>query len=55
MLRTYFGGFGASKMTVEEREQHWAQAMRAERDGNAVEYERMLKEVARRVSVTHNE
>lgn len=42
-------------MTVEEREQHWAQAMRAERDGNAVEYERMLKEVARRVSVTHNE
>jgi RNA polymerase sigma-70 factor (ECF subfamily) len=33
-------------MTVEEREQHWAEAMRAERRGDAVAYERMLKEVA---------
>ena len=33
-------------MTVEEREQHWAEAMRAERRGEAVVYERMLKEVA---------
>jgi RNA polymerase sigma-70 factor (ECF subfamily) len=33
-------------MTVEEREQRWAEAMRAERRGEAVGYERMLKEVA---------
>ena len=33
-------------MTVEEREQRWAEAMRAERRGEAVAYERMLKEVA---------
>jgi len=33
-------------MTVEEREQCWAEAMRAERRGDAVAYERMLKEVA---------
>ena len=33
-------------MTVEEREQRWAEAMRAERRGDAVAYERMLKEVA---------
>jgi RNA polymerase sigma-70 factor (ECF subfamily) len=33
-------------MTVEDREQRWAQAMRAERRGEAVAYERMLKEVA---------
>src|SRR5882672_662681 len=33
-------------MTVEEREQRWAEAMRAERRGEAVPYERMLKEVA---------
>jgi len=33
-------------MTVEEREQHWAEAMRAERRGEAVVYERMLKELA---------
>src|ERR1700740_2611998 len=33
-------------MTMEERERHWAEAMRAERRGEAVAYERMLKEVA---------
>lgn len=33
-------------MTIEEREQRWAEAMRAERRGDAVAYERMLKEVA---------
>jgi RNA polymerase sigma factor (sigma-70 family) len=33
-------------MTVEEREQRWAEAMRAERRGDAIAYERMLKEVA---------
>jgi RNA polymerase sigma-70 factor, ECF subfamily len=33
-------------MTMEEREQRWAEAMRAERRGDAVVYERMLKEVA---------
>jgi RNA polymerase sigma-70 factor, ECF subfamily len=33
-------------MTVEQREQRWAEAMRAERRGQAVVYERMLKEVA---------
>ena len=33
-------------MTVEEREQRWAEAMRAERRGEAVAYERMLKGVA---------
>src|SRR5258707_9786705 len=33
-------------MTVNEREQRWAEAMRAERRGEAVAYERMLKEVA---------
>jgi RNA polymerase sigma-70 factor (ECF subfamily) len=33
-------------MTVEEREQRWAEAMRAERRGEAVAYKRMLKEVA---------
>ena len=33
-------------MTVDEREQRWAEAMRAERRGEAVAYERMLKEVA---------
>jgi RNA polymerase sigma-70 factor (ECF subfamily) len=33
-------------MTVEEREQRWAEAMRSERRGDAVEYGRMLKEVA---------
>jgi RNA polymerase sigma-70 factor (ECF subfamily) len=33
-------------MTVEEREQPWAEAMRAERRGEALAYERMLKEVA---------
>jgi RNA polymerase sigma-70 factor (ECF subfamily) len=32
-------------MTVEEREQRWAEAMRSERRGDAVAYERMLKEV----------
>src|SRR5712672_1027810 len=33
-------------MMVEEREQRWAEAMRAERRGEAVVYERMLKELA---------
>jgi len=33
-------------MTAEEREQRWAETMRAERRGEAVAYERMLKEVA---------
>src|ERR1700732_2811729 len=33
-------------MTVEEREQRWAEAMRAERRGEAVVYERMLKDLA---------
>jgi RNA polymerase sigma factor (sigma-70 family) len=33
-------------MTVEEREQRWAEAMRAGRRGNALAYERMLKEIA---------
>ena len=33
-------------MTAEQREQRWAEAMRAERRGDAVVYERMLKEVA---------
>jgi RNA polymerase sigma-70 factor (ECF subfamily) len=33
-------------MTVEEREQCWTAAMRAERRGDTVAYERMLKEVA---------
>ena len=33
-------------MTVEERDQRWAGAMRAERGGDALTYERMLKEVA---------
>jgi RNA polymerase sigma-70 factor (ECF subfamily) len=33
-------------MTKEEREQRWAEAMRAERRGDAVAYERMLKEAA---------
>jgi len=33
-------------MTVEECEQRWAEAMRAERRGDAIAYERMLKEVA---------
>jgi RNA polymerase sigma-70 factor (ECF subfamily) len=33
-------------MTVEEREQRWAKAMCAERRGETVAYERMLKEVA---------
>jgi RNA polymerase sigma factor (sigma-70 family) len=33
-------------MTAEEREQGWAGAMRAERRGEALAYERMLKEVA---------
>ena len=33
-------------MTMEEREQCWSQAMRAERRGQTVGYERMLKEVA---------
>jgi RNA polymerase sigma-70 factor, ECF subfamily len=33
-------------MTVEEREQRWTEAMRAERRGDAVAYERMLKEIA---------
>src|SRR4030081_2713129 len=33
-------------MTVEEREQRWAEAVRAERRGEALVYERMLKEVA---------
>ena len=33
-------------MMVDEREQRWAEAMRAERRGEAVAYERMLKEVA---------
>jgi hypothetical protein len=33
-------------MTVEQREQRWAEAMRAERRGEAVTYEHMLKEVA---------
>src|ERR1700740_1296276 len=33
-------------MTMEEREQSWSDAMRAERRGEAVAYERMLKEVA---------
>jgi RNA polymerase sigma-70 factor, ECF subfamily len=33
-------------MTVEEREQRWTEAMRAERRGDTVAYERMLKEVA---------
>ena len=33
-------------MTVEEREQRWSEAMRAERRGEAIVYERMLKEVA---------
>ena len=33
-------------MIVEEREQRWAEAMRAERRGEALVYERMLKEIA---------
>ena len=33
-------------MTVEEREHRWAEAMHAERRGEAVAYERMLKEIA---------
>jgi RNA polymerase sigma-70 factor (ECF subfamily) len=33
-------------MILEEREQRWAEAMRAERRGDAAAYERMLKEVA---------
>src|SRR6266403_8418 len=33
-------------MTMEEREQCWSQAMRAERRGEAIVYERMLKELA---------
>jgi RNA polymerase sigma-70 factor (ECF subfamily) len=33
-------------MIVEEREQRWAEAMRAERRGEVIAYERMLKEVA---------
>jgi RNA polymerase sigma-70 factor, ECF subfamily len=33
-------------MTVEEHEQRWAEAMRAERRGEVAAYERMLKEVA---------
>lgn len=33
-------------MTAEEREQRWAEAMRAERRGDAIAYERMLKEIA---------
>jgi RNA polymerase sigma-70 factor, ECF subfamily len=33
-------------MIVEEREQRWAEAMRAERRGEVLSYERMLKEVA---------
>jgi RNA polymerase sigma factor (sigma-70 family) len=33
-------------MIVEEREQRWTEAMRAERRGDTVAYERMLKEVA---------
>jgi RNA polymerase sigma-70 factor (ECF subfamily) len=33
-------------MTLEEREQRWAEAMRAERRGEAAAYECMLKEVA---------
>jgi RNA polymerase sigma-70 factor (ECF subfamily) len=33
-------------MTVEQREQRWAEAMRAGRRGDAVVYEHMLKEVA---------
>ena len=33
-------------MTVEEREQRCAEAMRAERRGDVIAYERMLKEVA---------
>ncbi len=33
-------------MGVEEREQRWALAMRAERRGDALAYERMLKEVS---------
>jgi RNA polymerase sigma factor (sigma-70 family) len=33
-------------MTVEEREQRWGEAMRAELRGDAAAYERMLKEVA---------
>lgn len=33
-------------MIIDEREQRWSEAMRAERRGDAVAYERMLKEVA---------
>ena len=33
-------------MILEEREQRWAEAMRAERRGEALAYERMLKEIA---------
>ena len=33
-------------MSVEGREQRWAEAMRAERHGETAAYERMLKEVA---------
>jgi RNA polymerase sigma-70 factor, ECF subfamily len=33
-------------MTVGEHELRWAEAMRAERRGDAIAYERMLKEVA---------
>jgi hypothetical protein len=32
-------------MTVEEREQRWAEAMRAERRGEALAYQRMLKKL----------
>jgi hypothetical protein len=37
-------------MIAEEREQRWAEAMRAERRGEALAYERMLKEVASALS-----
>jgi RNA polymerase sigma-70 factor (ECF subfamily) len=33
-------------MIIKEREQRWAEAMRAERGGDALAYERLLKEVA---------
>src|ERR1700739_137033 len=33
-------------MTVGEHELRWAEAMRAERRGDAIAYERMLKEIA---------
>jgi RNA polymerase sigma-70 factor, ECF subfamily len=45
-LRCKIGAARAEQMIVDEREQRWAEAMRAERRSDAAAYERMLKEVA---------